>query len=180
MTHDQLDAAKPIVDAWMRENDIVATGSQYLRMLELAARAMAPAEPAVLPRRCQQCNAPRNGDACHKCGSATQEPCTGWEEPALPPVDRIRELAREIGYAIGEHGTKERDLDLIAAPWTEQAAKLTHEEVMQHIADGLGARILDIEWKALGRRACTIQMDGWFKPIDLSVCPAVATEWEAE
>ena len=95
-------------------------------------------------------------------------------------MDRIRELAREIGYAIGEHGTKERDLDLIAAPWTEQAAKLNPWEVMQHIADGLGARILDAEWKALGRRACTIQMDGWFKPIDLSVCPMVATEWEGK
>lgn len=123
------------------------------------------------PRRCQQCNAPRKGDACQKCGAATVEPCAGWEEPAMPPVDRIRELAREIGYAIGEHGTKERDLDLIAAPWSEEAAKLNYREVMQHIADGLGARLIEVEGKPLGRRACTIQMDGWYKPIDLSVCP---------
>lgn len=53
--------------------------------------------PATTPadeemRRCQQCNAPRKGAACHKCGSPTVEPCAGWEEPALPPIDRIREL----------------------------------------------------------------------------------------
>lgn len=32
---------------------------------------------------------------------------------------------------------------------------------MQHIADGLGARLVEVEGKPLGRRACTIQMDGW-------------------
>lgn len=177
----------------MRQNTVPATAEKICRALLgdarkvdcdiieshirelLADQATVPDQPA---RRCNQCNAPRRGITCHKCGSATQEPCVGWEEPELPPVERVRELAREIGYAIGEHGTKERDLDLIAVPWTEQAAKLTYREVMEHIADGLGARILDIEWKALGRRACTIQMDGWFKPIDLSVCPRVDNEWE--
>ena len=33
----------------------------------------------------------------------------------------IRRIAKESGYAVGEHGSKTRDLDLMAIPWTEQA-----------------------------------------------------------
>jgi len=34
----------------------------------------------------------------------------------------IREAAQAAGYAIGVHGSMERDLDLIAAPWADNAA----------------------------------------------------------
>lgn len=37
-------------------------------------------------------------------------------------IEEIRRIAREMGYAIGEHGSKQRDLDLIAVPWVEDAA----------------------------------------------------------
>jgi hypothetical protein len=120
---------------------------------------------------CPQCNSQRNGASCWKCGAETIEPSASWEYPAMPPLDRIRELAKEIGYAIGVHGSLERDLDLIAAPWSEEALKRNYREVMQYIADGLGAKLVEVEIKPLGRRACTIQMDGYFKPIDLSVMP---------
>jgi hypothetical protein len=106
---------------------------------------------------------------CFKCGTETFVPVEGWEEPELPPVDRIRALAREVGYAIGEHGSKERDLDLIAAPWTEEA--VGNYALMKHIADGLGAKLVEVERKPLGRYACTIRMVGWYRAIDLSVCP---------
>lgn len=33
----------------------------------------------------------------------------------------VRDVARAHGYAIGVHGSQARDLDLIAAPWTEEA-----------------------------------------------------------
>ena len=38
-------------------------------------------------------------------------------------IDEIRDIAREHGYAIGVHGSmrQERDIDLIAAPWTKDA-----------------------------------------------------------
>lgn len=38
-------------------------------------------------------------------------------------IDDIRAVAREHGYAIGVHGSlrRTRDIDLIAAPWTEEA-----------------------------------------------------------
>lgn len=34
----------------------------------------------------------------------------------------LRETARKHGYALGLHGSGERDLDLIAAPWVENAS----------------------------------------------------------
>lgn len=33
----------------------------------------------------------------------------------------LRERARELGYALAEHGSQARDIDLIAAPWTDRA-----------------------------------------------------------
>lgn len=126
-------------------------------------------DAALELRRCQPCNSPRTGDACHKCGSATVAPCKGWSEPSLPPIDRIRELAREVGYALGVHGTLERDLDVIAAPWTDDA--IGNQALLEHIAYGLGARIIEVERKPLGRYAATLQMNGWYKNIDISVCP---------
>lgn len=38
-------------------------------------------------------------------------------------IDDIRAIAREHGYAIAVHGSlrEERDIDLIAAPWTDKA-----------------------------------------------------------
>jgi hypothetical protein len=38
----------------------------------------------------------------------------------LAALPKVREAARELGYAIGLHGSTRRDLDLIAVPWTEQ------------------------------------------------------------
>lgn len=34
-------------------------------------------------------------------------------------IGNIRKLAKEYGYAIGVHGSKSRDIDLIAVPWVE-------------------------------------------------------------
>jgi hypothetical protein len=87
----------------------------------------------------------------------------------MPDVARIRALAKEVGYAIGEHGSKERDLDLIAAPWVDEA--VDHLTLACHIAQGINARIVDGGPKPLGRHGFNLQIDGWFKLIDLSVCP---------
>lgn len=37
-------------------------------------------------------------------------------------LPRIRARAKELGYAIGIHGTMTRDFDLLAVPWVEEAA----------------------------------------------------------
>ncbi|MBW2644564.1 MAG: hypothetical protein JRE23_00040 [Deltaproteobacteria bacterium] len=123
-------------------------------------------------RRCPQCKAPRKGAKCWKCGEATFEPCEGWEEPKLPPIDLIRELAYEVGYAIGEHGSKERDLDVIAAPWTKKAVDPI--DLLLHLKNGLNGKLVGgIENKPLGRVGANIQLDGFYKVIDISVYPKV-------
>jgi hypothetical protein len=126
----------------------------------------------VITRRCGECTAPRNGLTCWKCGAETFTPDPSWKELKLPPIDQIRELAKEAGYAIGEHGSKERDLDLIAAPWIDNC--VDQVDLMVHIANGIGGKLIgEIEKKPHGRLGCNIQMDGWYKTIDLSVCPLV-------
>lgn len=37
-------------------------------------------------------------------------------------IPLLTEVARQCGYALAVHGTLARDLDLIAVPWTEDAA----------------------------------------------------------
>ena len=123
-------------------------------------------------RRCPQCRSPREGAKCWKCGTATFEPCEGWEDTRMPPIDRIRELAHEVGYAIGEHGSKERDFDVIAAPWTEEAVDPI--ALLLHLKNGLKGKLIGgIENKSLGRVGANIQLDGFYKTIDISVCPKV-------
>lgn len=75
----------------------------------------------------------------------------------------------EVGYAIAEHGSRERDLDLIAAPWTDGA--VSGLELLDHLARGLPAKLVAVEEKPMGRLAATLQLAGWYRPIDISVCP---------
>lgn len=42
-------------------------------------------------------------------------------EEFLSKLPAIRAAAREVGYAIGQHGSYARDFDLIAVPWTVDA-----------------------------------------------------------
>jgi len=136
----------------------------------LAVEIEQPNSEAEDKRRCKKCAA--------RCGTETFEPDPRCgEEPRLPPIDRIRELAKEVGYAIGVHGSQQRDFDVIAAPWTENA--VGNHDLLKHIAAGLTtdngpAHIISTERKPLGRYAATIQMDGWYKQLDISVCPCTA------
>ncbi len=136
-----------------------------LSALTAAGWTLAP--PGKVAKACKTCNAPRAVSPCFKCGGELFEPADGWEWPALPPIDRIRELAREVGYAIGVHGSQERDLDLMALPWREDA--VAPKELAEHIASGLGGKVLTSNDKHPGRWACNINIDGWYKLIDLSV-----------
>jgi len=98
------------------------------------------------------------------------DPDPGWVDTAVPDLARIWELSREVGYAIGLHGSLKRDMDLIAAPWTDEA--IGNAGLIDHLCAGLPAvRIGGPERKSHGRIAVTLQMDGYFKPIDLSIMP---------
>jgi hypothetical protein len=99
-----------------------------------------------------------------------EDPAPGWEDPKLPDMQLIWKLARQAGYAVGIHGSLKRDFDLIAAPWTDKA--VGNADLVAHLCAGLNAvRIGGPEHKPLGRVAVTLQIDGYIKPIDLSIMP---------
>ena len=92
-------------------------------------------------------------------------------EDLLPPM---RLAARGAGYAIAVHGSLQRDIDLVAIPWTTdaQAADELVERLNGVIAGVLGRACQLGEWseKPHGRRALTIITPGDAE-IDLSVMP---------
>lgn len=96
-----------------------------------------------------------------------------------------REAARRYGYALGLHGSMRRDLDLIAAPWTEEA--VPPEDLVKGIAVAVGGYVrketrgcqerdeTGATSKPHGRRAWVIHL-GADAYIDLSVMPRVSKE----
>lgn len=79
-----------------------------------------------------------------------------------------REVAKRLGYAIGIHGSRTYDLDLIAAPWTEACA--TPEELARAIADRLGWYLHpSVALKPHGRKSFLIYGFN-HAHIDLAVC----------
>lgn len=120
------------------------------------------------------------------------EPAIRAKSEELLPV--IREAARPCGYAIGQHGSMVRDIDLIAAPWVAEAAEPI--DLIKAIVTGLKAHFGDdgVYWQAAdawekkphGRAGVTIFFQGRhgvrtpagaFPFIDLSIMPrALNTE----
>lgn len=90
----------------------------------------------------------------------------------------IRRTAYGLGYSIGLHGSGERDLDLIAVPWVDNAA--VAEELVEAIRLEVDGVILDgvvaglgfenPAYRPHGRRSWAIQIGGGLY-IDLSVMP---------
>lgn len=94
----------------------------------------------------------------------------GWFDPELPNFRLIWDTARDCGYAVGIHGSLKRDVDLIATPWVDNA--LEASDLIQALCIALNAKQVGCnEQKPHGRIALTLQLDGWFKPIDLSILP---------
>lgn len=96
-------------------------------------------------------------------------------EKVLPIV---RSVARDHGYAIGLHGSGARDLDLIAAPWTEHAVDaLTLVEAVRAAVNGILNQNSIPYKKPHGRLAWVIFIEGQristggAPYIDLSVMP---------
>lgn len=85
------------------------------------------------------------------------------------------EIARAHGYALAIHGTLQRDMDLVAIPWTEEAvepevlvaALRKRAQWFQFEPDHPILKAMD---KPHGRRAWTIPLMG-DTLIDLSVMP---------
>lgn len=99
----------------------------------------------------------------------------------------VREAARAHGYAIGVHGSMRRDLDLIAAPWIEEASD--PDTLAKAIRDAIVAEIGTAYWRVIekpnahGRIWANIILcgsvgvrtgAGVFPFIDLSIMPRTA------
>lgn len=104
-----------------------------------------------------------------------ENPAVGWEDPKLPDIKLIWKLARQVGYAVGVHGSLKRDFDLIAVPWTDDAVCAL--DLMIHLKIGLGAKIIgEVVSKPHGRKAINLQLDGYYRIIDLSIVPVIETQ----
>lgn len=118
---------------------------------------------------CRHCATTRQLDPCFKCGNLLITPHPSWDEPAIPDVAPFRKEARECGYALAEHGTKELDLDLIAVPWTDTAVEAP--VLIERLCKATKAKCIGIAQKPHGRLAATLALDGWYKLVDLSITP---------
>jgi hypothetical protein len=68
----------------------------------------------------------------------------------------IRATAKEIGYAIGVHGSMRRDLDLIAVPWVATHSNKDHlARAIQIAACGISSDSYQWEEKPCGRVAAS-------------------------
>lgn len=90
---------------------------------------------------------------------------------------RLRAVARECGYAVAVHGSEQRDLDLIAAPWMPEATSAS--TLVQRLCDDLSlieysdgrTRVRNPEPKPWGRLAWSLAGCPKHRYVDLSVVP---------
>jgi hypothetical protein len=94
----------------------------------------------------------------------------------LRKLPAIRRVARAHGYAVGVHGSLTRDFDLIAAPWTDEAADA--DTLAAAVREAVGGYLRcqsaaeTAHAKPCGRRAYVILTDLWpGRYVDLSVMP---------
>ena len=84
----------------------------------------------------------------------TQQDLVLFYTTALP---KIRAAARELGYAIGLHGSMTRDLDLMAVPWVdEHGTKDDLAAAVQYAACGMTASSFAWHEKPCGRIATSL------------------------
>lgn len=93
-------------------------------------------------------------------------------------LEDLRLAARGSGYAVAVHGSRARDIDMIAIPWTIQADSpdFLVKRLCGVLAGKVGRAVYSkSEWsdKPHGRRATTIIMPGMCPEIDLSVMPRI-------
>lgn len=95
----------------------------------------------------------------------------------------LRERAKDLGYALTVHGSLERDIDLVAVPWTERACSPEGlANSLRQVLDKLYPITLDVgpsddpfKRKPHGR----LCWSWWIRPwtyVDLSVFPPACVE----
>jgi len=70
-------------------------------------------------------------------------------------IEKVREIAWDCGYAVGVHGSRQRDLDLIAVPWIENA--INPHQLVAALCERLGLKLKPEEEQLIenpDRRPC--------------------------
>lgn len=93
------------------------------------------------------------------------KPDASEQEKLAKVVTEIRRIAKTVGWAVGEHGTKVRDLDLIAVPWDGHAC--SREALIGEILKVTHALLTEVNPKPHGRIGYILHGYGP-KMIDLS------------
>jgi hypothetical protein len=88
-------------------------------------------------------------------------------------IAAARIVAKKCGYAIAHHGSLARDIDLIAAPWTDDAkpAHLLVDSIVSAVGGWINPTHPNPVQKPHGRLAWSIHLLGYGTYIDLSVMP---------
>ena len=90
----------------------------------------------------------------------------------------IQSAGRSCGYAIAIHGSMQRDMDVVAIPWTEHAGP--PEQLISHLTNlGMTMTLEGPAEKPHGRLAYTLLMGGSLF-MDLSVMPRTPDHDEQE
>jgi hypothetical protein len=85
---------------------------------------------------------------------------------------RLAQIAVNNGYALAVHGSLQRDFDLIAVPWTDQA--VSPEELIKAITGVFAVELIGkSENKKHGRVAYTLSCGFGECAIDLSFMPRI-------
>ena len=83
---------------------------------------------------------------------------------------RLRQRARELGYALALHGSLAKDLDVLAVPWVEDAA--APHALVRALTEAAGGSCADPgTTMPHGRRAFTIRLGKTGGYVDLSIVP---------
>lgn len=92
----------------------------------------------------------------------------------------LRLAARGCGYALAVHGSKSRDIDLLAVPWVSnaQSKEFLADRLLGVLAGKVGRAVQRSEWveKPHGRMAVLLLVNGMDPEIDLSVMPLVGKD----
>jgi hypothetical protein len=119
-------------------------------------------------------------DARKDCPALRRATAAFIAELMADMLPAMRLAARGCGYALAEHGTMARDIDLIAIPWTAGAAEpdLLVARLCGVVAGFVGRAHPAGDWteKPHGRRAKTIIHGAFGAEIDLSVMPIAEKE----
>lgn len=71
---------------------------------------------------------------------------TGTLQTFAGIIGPIRLVAHELGYAVAVHGSLVRDIDLVAIPWTKDAAN--RDDLVKAICERLGGLRASDGWRS--------------------------------